>query len=43
MQNYRKNGDKIVRNLNISDLHSISVIVTKKGFQLNCKVDRLQA
>ena len=37
MQDYRKNGDKIVCNLNISDLLFISIIVTDKGLQLNCK------
>ena len=37
VQNYRKNGDKIVCNLNISDLLFIFIIVTNKGLQLNCK------
>ena len=27
----RKNGDKIVCNLNISDLHFVSIMVTNKG------------
>ena len=37
-QNYRKNDDKIVRNLNISYLH---FYLLRKG--LTCKVVRLQA
>ena len=41
MQSYKRNGDKIECNLNVSDLHFITILATKKGFYLNWKIDSM--